>query len=198
MVISARLRRWSNKHKRSEYSDLKGGCKVREKEDKTTYVKVPISKTIKMRLKNVSASTGLPMSTIVGLALDAEMERNPRLSYDLTLPDNYIEYAFAAEAGRILDYIKKLRKSSISIDFIYMLRHDIGVTDKEKLLGAFRELIEKEFLVEVKAPFLTNYKYPDDYKFYGVPRTTKESKEEREYKQYLKLQEKFDKNTETK
>lgn len=159
-----------------------------------------VSKTHGLRIRNAAEKQMMPMSRIVGLAFDAEMERNPALKYELELPsvDEYIEYAFAAEAGKVLDYIKKLPKAGLSIDLLYILRHDIGISDKEILFGAFTELIQKGFVKETEPPNVGSYTYPEDYKYYAIPKNAKQTKEDREYQKYLKLQKKFEKNEETK
>lgn len=155
-----------------------------------------VSKTHAMKIENAAKRTKLPKSRVATLAFDEGLEHNPNLEYDLTLPDEYVEYAFAHEAGKILDYMKK-QDIGLSPDMLFVLRHDIGIADKETLFGAFKELIEKEFIVKAKPPQRMNYTYPEDYEFYEVKKDKKQKAKDKRYEKFLKLQREFQKNKET-
>jgi len=157
-----------------------------------------VSRTHGSAIKTASANHKMPMSRIAGLAFDAEMVRNPTLKFDFDLPDDFIEYAYAAEAGKIMDYMKKALKSPLSLDLLYMLRHDIGVKDVGALFGGFNELIEKGFVEVAEPPKRQSFTYPDDYKCYVVKGEKKEkvSKDVRDYEKFLKLKKKFEKDGE--
>lgn len=126
-----------------------------------------IGKTHTAFLRDHSNRTSLAMSRLIGILIDNEMMKdNPFADIDITLPDDeYEEYAFAKESGMILDFIRK-SKTGMSLDMIYILRHDIGVPDKGIFLAAFRECLEKKTIESFAIEQRGYMKYKNGATFY--------------------------------
>ena len=99
----------------------------------------------------------LPISRLVAIAIDNEMEKDKPFKLDLKLPSEYVEYAHAKEAGKILDFMRGLR-IGMSLDLLYIMRHDIGISDRDLFLAGFKECIMKEQIEKFEAPSTTKYK----------------------------------------
>lgn len=113
-----------------------------------TEIKVYVTKETLEILKDHSAKRQLPVSRLVGYAIDNELDCNPPFNYPCDLPTGeYQEYLHVAEARKILGFLEKLENGT-SIDQLVMARRDYGVNDKETVLAAIRELFEKDFIEE--------------------------------------------------
>lgn len=156
----------------------------------TTY----LSKTYYKRLKDISHSRGLPMARLLMYAVERELVTERPFNFDYSLPtEEYIEYAYAEEAGKIITFMSTLR-DGMGLDLLVMLRHDIGIPEKETFLLAFRECIEKE-MVESFKPVNKEGRVPhaDNYLHYKVKKNkgSKLDKEAKEYAKYQKLKKKY-------
>jgi hypothetical protein len=129
-----------------------------------TEIKVYIPKATLEILKDFSATRQLPVSRLVGYAIDNELDCPEPFKYSCDLPTGeYKEYLHVSEARKILGFLEKLENGT-SIDQLLVARRDFGVEDKAKVLGAIRELFEKEFIEEFSPKtmfrnFAANYKH---------------------------------------
>lgn len=144
-----------------------------------------------------SQETKLPMSRLLSIALDKEIEKDVPFQFDMSLPrDEYVEYAYADEAGKILNFMRS-QSTGMGLDLLLLLRYDIGIPDKGVFLAAFRECFEKKML-EAYRPHAPKYapKPDENYFHYRIPGTsTKERKKVRKkaskYETYIKLKKEF-------
>ena len=107
-------------------------------------------------LKDLAATRKLPVSRLVAIAVDNELDVEPSFNYPVKLPDtNYREYAYAKEAGALMDWLSRF-PHGVSLDTIMLCRRDIlgeeeHNTARPVVLEALRELVEKE-IAEFFAP----------------------------------------------
>ena len=155
-----------------------------------------VGKTQYEQLKFRSEVSKLPMSRLIAIAIDYELQKEKPFEWDMKIPGGeYLEFTYADEAGKIVNYMRTLGSKGMSLDLLLLLRADMGIKDKNTFMQGFRECLEKK----VVEPYVTNdLKYKTDTIFYRVAglsplETKKVSKEVREYKAYLRLQKKYGK-----
>lgn len=156
-----------------------------------------VSKTARKRLEELMLTKKVPISRLVAIAIEHEFERDKPFDYSVDLPqDEYVDMAFADEAGKILDYMKM--SGGMPLEMMVLNRHDIGIPDKERYLLAFRECLLKGFLVPYK-PRQAEYspfKYDEETVFYQVKDARKAvmkkiRREAKDYETFKKLEKKF-------
>jgi hypothetical protein len=139
-------------------------------DDMDPFVRVDayIPKSIYLILRQQSRLKGLPISRLINVAVDNELDAPEPFFYQTELPDPapaYHEYQYAEEAQSILEYLSKIPKGT-GLDLLMLARRDMGITDKEKFLLGFRELKMKN-LVEAIEPIGTRFNYYEpDYRYY--------------------------------
>lgn len=153
------------------------------------------------KIRFIAGARKIAMTRLIAFAVDNELQKDRPFDFDLTLPnDEYIEYAYADEAGKILNFIKTLR-TGIALDNLTLLRFKIGIPSKKVFLAAFRECIEKEMLEPFK-PFRSDRMPPvaDDYYSYRLKNASKVDKKlikkQKDYAKYLRLKKEFGKDGE--
>ncbi len=157
-----------------------------------------VSKAAYTALTESIKRTQMPMSRMIAIAFEHEMMREKPFELDLSFPDDeYIEYAYVQEAGKILDFIMSLN-SGMGLDHLYLCRREIGVPDRDTFLLAFRELVKKKLIEPYKpAKNFAAQPYPDDYRFWRAA-TEKPlkaiKKKATEYETYQILKKKFQSN----
>ena len=117
-------------------------------------------------IRDISHNIPLPMSRLVARAIDLQLDRDAPFFQELSLPTEYREYLYAAEASRLLDFLMKVPKG-LDIDQIMLFRRDIRIPDKMTLLAAIQELLQKN-LVEYFRPSRTTFNYGKDYQRLSV------------------------------
>ncbi len=121
-----------------------------------------LPKSLTKILKDASDKYGLPVSRLVAIAIDNEQECQDPFAYDVSCPDvPYVENEYATEAGKIYDFLKKV-KTGMGIDTLVTFRRDIGVPDKKRLLLGLRELLKVE-MAEEYFNMHTKFRYSRDY-----------------------------------
>lgn len=151
------------------------------------------------KLRDLSSKTKIPMTKLISIALDNEMERENAFEFDLTIPrDEEMELAYADQGGKLLTFIKNLYKG-LDLTYLVMLRYDIGIPDRTIFLTVFGELLDNGIIEAYKPPTRRDGgSYPDDYSHYRIaPEKGHETARKRknkatEYETYLKLKTKFE------
>lgn len=122
------------------------------------------------KLVYYAAQLKLPISRLVAMAIDNELSKEkPFDNFELNFPDEeFIEYAYLEQAGKIIDYLKKV--SGFGLDQLLILRHDIGVPDKRELLLGLRESLTKGFIegYKIKPKPWVKTEYDENYMFYRI------------------------------
>lgn len=141
-------------------------------------------------IRNLATLKKTKSSRLIAIAIDHELERDKPFDFDLTLPDNdeYLEYAHADEAGKILTWIKNTKPTGL--DVLTLLRHDIGIPDRKTFLAGFVECLKNDVIQACPAP----REYGDKYfyyreKNYKTPRQKR--KKATRYEKFLRLKREF-------
>lgn len=132
-------------------------------------VSAKVSKTVGDKLVEIRAREKITISNLISIALEHELERENPFEYEREVPDDeFVPMAYIEEAGKILNYMKKV--SGMSLDMMCLFRHDMGVPDKKVFLLAFRECVIMKQLEPYKpkvSPHAT-FKYDETYEQYRV------------------------------
>ena len=124
-----------------------------------------ISPTTRAILKSKSSELGIPLSRLVAIAIDNELDSKSPFNYPCQLPESpYIEDAFLNESHEIYKWLDKF-KHGIGRDTLMLCRRDIGILSRSDLLHGLRELIQQN-LIEEYRPLATKFNHAPDYKYF--------------------------------
>lgn len=157
-----------------------------------------VSKHYKKLLDELVKRKNLPVTTLISIAIEKEFRREDPFDFTLDVPtEEYVEFAFATEAEKILNYLKINYGQSLTM--LMILRHDIGIEDPHLFHLAFREcLLTKQIESYVPKRGLNSTFIPnEDYVFYRLKGSNsleqqKIRKEAFEYQRYLKNKKKYE------
>ncbi len=128
-------------------------------------IAVFLPKQLARIVRETSERMGLPMSRLIGYAVDNELLAVQPFAFPCPLPMNtYVEHAYMEEAQRIYNYLLKF-PNGLGRDQLVLCRHDLGIPNKETFLQGLRELFEREMIQEIKPPPRTKFVYPEGYKY---------------------------------
>jgi hypothetical protein len=156
-----------------------------------------VSLHTKQLLESISFAYKLPITTLVAIAIEHELQRDKPFDYDVSLPkDEYLEFSFVDEAGKILDFMRKF--AGLSLEQMCLNRHDMGIPDHDRFMLGFRECLVNQMLETYtpKTSSFSKFKYPDDKVFYrvkgsGKPMAKKIRKDANDFEKFQKLKKKF-------
>lgn len=152
--------------------------------------KATIGKEMEQILAQASYDLQLPVSRLLAIALEHELERERPFDYLLTPPlEEYVEFAHADSAGRILNYINKNFPNGIGLDSLMLLRLDMGIDSKEEFMLGFRELTEKK-MVESFFPLKAKYRYHKSYRYWRAAADVRLKEKQNRYKEIERITEK--------
>lgn len=141
--------------------------------DPYTYVGAFLPKGTAEILRSKSAETGLPMSKLISIAIDNELDSPAPFNYPCLLPSSiFIPGAFVEECARIVQYLMRF-PSGCGREQLMLSRRDFGVPNRDTLMYAYRELLEMGIIKEVAPPPRTKFKYPEGYKYTRLANTQK-------------------------
>ena len=112
----------------------------RKLSDEFEVVKVYLPRTMLEKLKEIKQQTGVNISRLCAIAVDNEIERDNPFNFDDELPESVPEHVYAAEAGRILEYLSHV-PGGLSVQAMVLLRRDMGMENKHDVLCGIAELI---------------------------------------------------------
>ena len=150
-------------------------------------------------LRRTSEEYGIPMTTLLGIALDKEIHSDQPFAYNLVLPEGEMEeYAYVEEATKILDYMKVNAVKGMPLALLALIRKDMRVPDLEQFLSGFKECLNRELVEAFAAPIDGMFKYPNGTILYKPIVSTKEISEAKrkfkkasKYETYQKLKREF-------
>lgn len=114
----------------------------------STIVKAYMPPMLHARLRDQSRLLGLPMSRLIAIAIDNELDQECPFAYDTSLPESDEEYNYVSEITTILDYICRYPKG-IGRDHLCLARHDFGIESRSTVLGVVKQLLEKGMVEEI-------------------------------------------------
>lgn len=141
------------------------GFKFTPKEDnpfneRTLYVPVSLDSM----LKALSEKHELPISRLICIAIDNELDVDVPFNYPCFQPESpYVEFAYAEEAGKILKFLEKF-PTGTGRDMLMLCRRDIGIDSRAEFMLGYRELLEKKMIEEFR-PLRTKFRYGRNYMY---------------------------------
>lgn len=126
-------------------------------------IQVYVPRSVHKILKEKSDEMKLPISRICAIAIDNELDSPAPFTYPCVLPkSDYIPQAYIGEAGKISRFLLKF-PYGIGRDGLMLLRRDIGIPNREQLMLGYRELLEIDYIEEIKQPLRSKFNYGPDY-----------------------------------
>jgi hypothetical protein len=121
---------------------------TRNPNDAFEQIKAFIPKQTHSIIRQQAEELGLPMSRLVAIAIDNELDCKTPFNYNVQVPTTpYKAYNFAAEAGRILEFLKCFPKGTNRMTLI-LCRRDMNIPDRDTFLEALRELLHADIVEE--------------------------------------------------
>lgn len=107
-------------------------------------IQISLPREVCELLRESSGEKLLPISRLIGYAIDNELECAVPFNYLCELPQTqYVKHAYAEEAGRIEKLLLKFPRG-IGLDTLMLFRRSIGVPSKVTFMLGFRELIAED------------------------------------------------------
>lgn len=160
------------KHQYSSFSRSKRRHQDRNPDNPFSEVTTHLPKSIHSILRAKSVELNQPMSKLIAMALDNELEVTHPFNYDVEMPTStFMRDAYAEEAGKIYKFLQNINYG-MALDHLVLLRRDIGVMNKSVFLLAFREL-KQTGMIEEFYPDRSAFKYDTTYRYYRVKELTK-------------------------
>lgn len=159
---------------------------------------VVTSKHAEENIKYIAKAKGVTFSRLIAIAIDNEMERDNPFEFDTTFPleSTAEKMVYSIEGGKILSYMQNIKGAAL--ETLVLLRHDIGISDKQVFLAALKEVIDNDLIEGVRAK--PRVGTPDKghliyrIKQHGTPKQVKRKKNKQasEYNVYMRLKKKFE------
>ncbi len=128
-----------------------------------------LPKSIHSQLRLLSMHRGLPVSRLLAIAVDNELDCQVPFNYPCDLPTNdYAEFTYAKEAGRIIAFLQTRMPNGTGRDMLTLCRREMGIESKDTFLGALRELYEKDILEEFIPQNAKFSYYKPDYRYVRI------------------------------
>jgi len=160
----------------------------------TTKFSVTLGMYHSKKIEEYAKKLKLPLTRIIAMAIDNEFSKaHPFKGIDFTLYKDIQEDTYSEQAQKIVNYMSMI-KSAVTIDFLYSMRHDIGLQHLEDVVGGFSELMRAGLLTEHLPSYIKPIKGGN--KYYKLYDGKDEEREAKEYRKYIKLKKKFSKNEE--
>lgn len=125
--------------------------------DDSMIIKAYVPPMLHARLRDQSRLLGLPMSRLVAIAIDNELDQEQPFHYSTDLPENAGDYAYVTESDKLLTYICRY-PNGIGRDHLCLARHEFGINDRSVVLAALKSLLVSEMVEEV-IPTKTKFKF---------------------------------------
>lgn len=135
--------------------------------DPFSLLKAFVPKSMEKILREKSKALGLPMSRLIAIALDNELDSPDPFNYPTQMPSSeFVEHAYTEEAQKLIRFLGKF-KYGTGRDSIMLCRRDFGVVNRETVMLAYREAMEAGFIEEVR-PKAKFRDYHHTYKYTKV------------------------------
>lgn len=128
---------------------------------------VYLPKSTARLLKEHSRRLGLPLSRLICIAIDNELDCERPFNYPSPDVDGeaYVEYMYAHEAGRLMEFLATI-PTGTGEDMLLIARRDFGLEDRRLVMLAIRELIMTGMAERVPPPPGNKFGfYNEDYEY---------------------------------
>lgn len=101
-------------------------------------------------VRDASEDLRIPVSRLIALALDNELDSLSPFSYPCPVPEAVPgAHRYAEEAGRLLAFIKKF-PNGVDLPGLVLCRRELDIPDRHILLAAYAELMADKLIEEFK------------------------------------------------
>ena len=114
-------------------------------------IKVYIPKSTHFQLKKISAALNKPVSRLVAIAIDNELDAEKPFNYPTPMPQTlYVKLLHLTNAMKLYDFIKSA-PNGITIESLVLCRSMFGITNRNDVMEAYRELLMDELIEEYES-----------------------------------------------
>ena len=106
-----------------------------------------VPKETRLILEEYRERYKIPISRLVAIAVDNELDARQPFNYPCEIPEAYTEYLYATEAQKVLEFLSRL-PNGCNLQTIMLARRDIGVPGRKDIMAAIKELFEKNMVTE--------------------------------------------------
>lgn len=134
-----------------------------------TPITAKITNSNKDKLIQIAKDRQITIGRLLAIAIEHEFEKEVPFEYNYDLPtEEYTPLAFIEEASKILNFMKKTY--GLPLIGLCLLRHEIGIPDKETFLLAFRECLLMKQIEEYKPrkSAFAVVEYDKEFVFYRI------------------------------
>ncbi len=118
-------------------------------------------KSVMELIRQKAEEIGMPMSRLVAIAVDNELDQSEPFTYPCPMPaEPYTEFTHVQEATKLFKFMQRLPEGT-TLESLMLCRRDIGLETRADLMLAYRELLEKG-MIETFKPSLRNLRYKGD------------------------------------
>lgn len=152
---------------------------------------INICKTTHAKLKIIAEERLIPVSKLIAIAIDNELETERPFHFKTIIPEDppYVEGEYMKEAVKIYNWMIRWFKGGLDVQQLLLCRRDIGIENVEAFLLGFRELIKKDMVVSAALTGPSAHTYPKGHKKWLIhPETRKYHEENQRKMDALKMQ----------
>jgi len=86
--------------------------------------------------------SGVPISRLIAIAIDNELDAVEPFNYSLEFPDEpFLEMQYVDEGGKILRYLNKFGETGTPLINLILGRREVGIENRRIFLLAYREIL---------------------------------------------------------
>lgn len=146
-------------------------------------------------LEDIVARKRLPLSALLSMLIDNELEKEDPFHYDMTLPEETEDGVHAETGGIFLNYMTG-NPRGMSLDRLLTYRHEMGIESKEALLYVISHCLKTKLIEQVEPPERRGgLLWPDGHCYYrraGIKSGRSNKMKAKDFNTYLRLKKKFE------
>ena len=112
-------------------------------------ISASVGKEMRAQLQDLNFNWRVPVSRLIYIALEKELESETPFTYVVEIPEKVNEALYISECRKLIDFLERAPKG-LDLELIVLMRRDIGILDKDKILAAMRVLLDAELVEEFK------------------------------------------------
>lgn len=142
-------------------------------------LKVYIPRSTFKMLDELRFERQVPVSRLIAYAIDNEFDSKIPFNYPCALPaHDFIEYEYADEAARMATFMERF-PAGVSKDSLMLLRRDMKIEQRSRVMGAYRELLTVGMIEEFRG---RNMSYGPMHRIARLVGLTKKALTKKRYK----------------